>query len=316
MKKFILHILLFMVPVMVGTFVFFSLPTDTKRAYHYLTDDCEGRGAWVYRRIFESKLPVDIAFLGSSHTINGINDTLINQQLAKESTIIETVNLGYCRLGRDLTYVMMKQLIQQKKTKTFIIEVLPDENPFSHPVFPFLADMKDVIKPKTLFNRSYANNVYSAAVSRLMYTRQNIFKEPYIYKYGLIGNFGFSTNTFLADTNLLNTKKGRRYKNRYKSYTWTRNLNLPFPRAWLYSVNELAKKNGAKFVFLYIPPYGSPEKEPIEMKTYTQYAPVWIAPDSIFDNKNNWYDDEHLNVNGAKSLSIWVATQIKKTKLN
>jgi hypothetical protein len=313
MRKFILHTCLFLIPVGVVAILLLFSPTDKKRAYHYLTDDCEGRGAWLYRRIFESKQPIDLAFLGSSHTINGINDTLINQELAKESRNLQTVNLGYCRLGRDLTYVLMQHVLSQKRTRNFIIEVLPDENPFSHPVFPFLAEMKDVVNPQTPFNRTFAPNIYNAAVSRLMYCRQNIWNEPYVYKYGLRENFGFSTNTFTADPKLLIEKKSRRYKNRYKSFTWTRKLSLAFPRAWLQDIHALAKKHGVHYVFLYIPPYGSPEKQPIEMHTYAKYAPVWTAPDSIFNNLNNWYDDEHLNVQGARSLSTWVAGEIKKT---
>ena len=317
MKKFILHILLFIVPLVIGGFVFFSLPTNTKRAYHYLTDDCEGRGAWIYRRVFESKKPIDIAFLGSSHTINGINDTLINQQLMTDSLPpISVCNLGYCRLGRDLTYVMMKHIIQQKNTKTFIIEVLPDENPFSHPVFPFLADIKDVVNPQTIVNRSYPNNLYNAAISRIMYFRQDLFKDSLVYKYGLREEFGFSTNAFTADTNQLNQNKIRRIKNQGNSFTWTRRINLPLSRKWLANINTLAINNGVKIIFLYIPPYGSPEKTPIEMDTYLSYGEVWIAPDSIFTNKKNWYDQEHLNVAGAYSLSTWVANQLKDKNLN
>lgn len=133
MRKFIIHTLLFLIPVAGVAIVLLFSPTDKKRAYHYLTNDCEGRGAWLYRRIFESKQPIDLAFLGSSHTINGINDTLINQELAKDQRAMQTVNLGYCRLGRDLTYVLMQHVLAQKNTRNFIIEVLPDENPYSHP---------------------------------------------------------------------------------------------------------------------------------------------------------------------------------------
>ena len=311
MKKFILHITLFILPVLVGAVLLLFRPTPAKRAYHYLTDDCEGRGAWMYKRIFNWEEPIELAFLGSSHTINGINDTLINQLLSQQNARVQsTCNLGYCRLGRDLTYVLMKHLITQKKTKTFIVEVLPDEPPFSHPVFPFLADMEDVVSPQTLLNRSYANNLYTAAISRLMYMRQDLYQEPYPYKYGLRGTTGFSTNTFFADTNLLNTKQAEHYQNQHKSHTWTRRFNLPFPRAWLANIYTLAVQNNCKLIFLYIPPYGTPEKKPIEADTYARYGELWIPPDSIFSNKRNWYDEEHLNIYGARSLSTYLSGKI------
>lgn len=309
MRKFILHTFAFLLPITIGLGILFFLPTNKKRAYHYLTEDCEGRGAWIYRRIFESKEPIDIAFLGSSHTINGINDTLINKLMINENKV--SCNLGYCRLGRDLTYLLMKHIIDQKATKTFIIEVLPDEPAMSHPVFAFLAEGSDVIRPQTILNRSYAGNLHAHMVAQLNYLRQDLWNEGYQYKYGLRETYGFSTNTFYADTNTLKAKKEARYKNQYRSHQWTRRYTMQFAKAWLSSIGALAKTNNCELIFLYIPPYGSPEKEPIEMATYQKYGSVWLAPDSIFANKKNWYDEEHLNAEGANDLSIWVAAKIR-----
>ncbi len=312
MKKFIQHTLLFLLPVLTGAVILFNLPTDKKRAYHYLTDDCEGRGAWMYRRIFESKEPVNIAFLGTSHTINGINDTLVNKYLLGSGSNQTSCNLGYCRLGRDLTYVLMQHLIQQKETKTFVIEVLPDEYMLSHPIFAFLAEAVEVIQPKTFFNRSYFGNLHASLVSKLNYARQDLWREPYVYKYGLRENTGFSTNNYYADTTALSKKKQVHYKNQYRSHTWKRSLTMSYSKAWLASIGELAKANGCRLIFLYIPPYGTPEKTPIEMATYQKYGEVWLPPDTIFTNQRNFYDDEHLNLEGANSLSAWVAGQLKK----
>lgn len=309
MKKFIQHTLAFLLPIIIGLGILFFLPTNKKRAYHYLTDDCEGRGAWMYRRIFESKEPIDIAFLGSSHTINGINDTLISRLIAKDNSV--PCNLGYCRLGRDLTYVLMKHCLEQKKTKGFIIEVLPDEPAMSHPVFAFLAEGLDVIQPKTIFNRSYAGNFHAHMIAKLNYLRQDLWNVADEYKYALRETSGFTTNTFYADTNTLKTKKEARYKNQYRSHQWTRKFNMPFPKAWLSSISSLAKANNCPLIFLYIPPYGSPEKVPIEMATYQKYGLVWLPPDSIFTNRKNWYDEEHLNLRGANSLSTWVAGKLR-----
>lgn len=317
MKKFVKYTMFFLLPIIIGWATLFMMPNDHKRAFHYLTNDCEGRAAWIYQRIYESKLPIDIAFLGSSHTINGINDTLINNHLSEYSESNKWVsNLGYCRLGRDLTYVFIKSLLKEKGTKTFIIEVLPDEDLVTHPVFAFLADSREVIDPKVPYNKSYFPNLYNASVSKLMYLRQNLFKEPYVNKYSSPENMGFSTHFFEADTNELNRKKERRYKKKFKKSDFLRDVEMKFPIAWLKSINQLVKTNGGRLIFLYIPPYGSPEKEPIQMNTYSQYGPVWIAPDSIFSNKKNWYDHEHLNVKGAHSFSQWVANKILNEKLN
>jgi hypothetical protein len=304
--------ILFLIPVIAGWWIIIHRPLDKKRAYHYLTDDCEGRGAWMYRRIYESREPIDIAFLGSSHTINGINDTLINQILRDAGSTKTVCNLGYCRLGRDLTYVLMKDLIEQKKTTLFVIEVITDEPSHSHPVFPFMGETRDILHPQTIVNKSYFNTVYSASVARWMYLRQNWMNEPYPYKYALRENFGFTTNTFNADTNMLNASKEKRIKNKQQSYRWTRALNLPYPRIWLKKIQQLAKENGCSICFLYLPPYGSPEPWPLEIKSYQRSGETWVLPDTLLSNKKNWYDNDHMNLRGANVTSRILAEKLLK----
>jgi hypothetical protein len=37
---------------------------------------------------------------------------------------------------------------------------------------------------------------------------------------------------------------------------------------------------------------------------------VLLPPKNIYENQENWYDDNHLNQTGAKELSLWLAEQI------
>jgi hypothetical protein len=311
MKRFLKYVFLFLLPLAAGMLVLLLRPLDKKRAYHYLTNDCEGRGAWIYRRLYESPRAVDIAFLGSSHTINGINDTLIEKKINEPVAEYRTVtNLGYCRLGRNLTYVMLDHLLEAKSPKLVIVEVMADEPTFGHPIFPFLAEGKDVLLPKSALDKSYPDDVYKAVMARLDHAKKDLWKEKYPYTYSLKDSSGFGTNTFVADTKELDRFKDLRYRNQYKSHTWKRNFSMLFPRSYLQAMSELAKQKNVPLVFLYIPPYGEPERIPIEFETYKKYGEVWIAPDSVFTKKENWYDTDHLNETGANALSAWVAEQI------
>lgn len=314
MRKFLKHIVVFIAPIIIAWVILMYQPLDKKRAFHYLTEDCEGRGAWMYKRIFESSQPIDIAFLGSSHTINGINDTLINKLIEHSGSDKKVANMGYCRHGRDLTYLLMKMLIEQKKTQTFIIEVLVNEEANSHPVFPYLADSKYIIDPQTITNKNYFSNFYNGSVAKWMYMRQNIFSEPYPYKYPLTDYFGFTTNTFEADTNLLGKYPKNKKKQAYKKNSLQKWIDIQYPKKWIEKISSLAIQHDCNIHFLFIPSYGKVEKIPNEIHTYNKYGSTWILPDSILSNKRNWYDREHLNLRGANETSKIIAEKILMLK--
>jgi len=48
------------------------------------------------------------------------------------------------------------------------------------------------------------------------------------------------------------------------------------------------------------------------MMTYRKYGEVLIPPHEIFEDPDNWFDENHLNRAGASKLSAWVSGQIKK----
>lgn len=312
MKKLLLHITLFLLPVFFSFLALLVLPLDKKRAYHYLTGDCNGRGAWYYRRLYESATPVDIAFIGSSHTINGINDTLIEQQINVPGKPYRHVtNLGYCRLGRDLSYILVREVLKQKNSGTIILEVMGEEHMLGHPVFPYLAEGSDLLIPATVVNRTYLPHLYDALLARIMYMRQNLWNEEYPYTYLQRENSGFGTNVFNADTNQLNDFKQRRYARQTESHTWKRSISRLFPLSYIRKTAAATSQHRARLIFLYIPPYGSPEKIPIEKALYEEYGELWLPPDTIWQNKSNWYDTDHLNLKGANTLSGWLSEQLK-----
>lgn len=308
MKKFIRNILLFVIPIMVGILVLILFPLNKKRAYTYLKDDCDGRGAWIYSRLYESETPVDIAFIGSSQTMNGINDSLI------ENTSIDqhVCNLGYCRYGRNLQYVLLKHILEAKQPKYVFIEVGEDEQSFGHPIFPYLANGNELFCSPTWKNKTYLDDIYKSAMARITQAQQDLWDEKYEYKYPTKGNHGLYSHPAEADTSLLSTIKKERQSKPLDQHGDEREYAMLFPRAYLQIMSEEAIKYNTKLIFLYIPVYGSPHKIPNEYNTYKKYGEVWIAPDSIYANPSYWHDQGHFNKKGADSFSAWIAGEISR----
>ena len=146
MRKFLSKIAIFSGPLIIFLIWLACRTYDPYFAYHYLEKNCGNRAAWMYQRIFVDEAPVDIAFIGSSRTFSVVRDDLLEKNLG-----LSVVNLGYCGMGRNLHYTIVKDLLNQKKVQHLILEVRSDEFRFSHPMFPYLAQNRDVFQPVLFF---------------------------------------------------------------------------------------------------------------------------------------------------------------------
>ena len=306
MKKLIRNIIFFLTPVLL---IIIILPVNKRLVYKGLKGDCFNHGIWIYDRIFNNEKPIDIAFIGSSHTINGINDKLISENIDYG----KAVNLGYCRLGRNLSYVLLKDLISQKKIKILILEVREDEDRYSHPIFPYVATSRDVLLPNPFFNRDILSDIWT----HLTYKTEIL--QDYIYNQQkdtpLRNNdYGFASSKDTASSKFLDEIKLKRSIKKMTLTKFKRNFYMSFARKYLSKINELCKKNNIQIIFLYLPSYGYSIEKPKEFETYNKYGKVLIVPKFILENKNNWHDEEHLNQTGANELSIWISNQINKNE--
>ena len=169
MKRFLKNTILFLALPITGLAFLFLPDYDKAFAWHFIKGDCGGHGARMYDRIYENTKPVDMAFLGSSHIISALNDEQIEDSIQSQGIDLHFANLGYCRLGRNMTYVLFKELMKKKQTKYVILEVRNDEDRYSHPMFPYLAKSEDIWNPVILFNRDLFSDIYLATTARVEY---------------------------------------------------------------------------------------------------------------------------------------------------
>jgi len=301
-----------MLPMLVGIILLFIQPYNRYFAYNLLKDDCYNHGSWMYDRIFSNPNPVDVAFFGSSRTIHAVHETKVETSFYQTNNYpINIVNLGYCRLGRNLQYVILKDILKTKSPKLIVLEVREREDKNSHPVFPYLANNIEVLNPVVFYNRDIIQDMYLGLISRLEYFREtilgNIVKDsiPNMDNYG----YGFSSDT--ADFNQLE-KTRLKSQVRYDLVNMGKpsNFSYRFPRKYIEKISQLAQDNNVNLAFFYNPSYGMPLDKPLEYSFYEQFGEVWIPPIEIINNPNNWMDPEHLNNNGADELKKFIATKI------
>lgn len=309
MRKLIRNLILFLLPVLLFLFIFSS---DKRLKYQELKNDCVDRGIWIYDRINSNEKPIDIAFFGSSHTLNGLNDKFIEDSLI--TCRLSVVNFGYCRLGNNLVYVLINELVKRRKVKAIILEVREDENLFSHPIYPYIADTKDVLLSYPLYNKDQLKDIFINISYKTEILQKSLFNHDSISKVRM-ENFGFLFSNDTVSSSELDAIKIKRNHSIQSQSKALRELQMKYPRKYIEKIHTICKINHIELIFLYLPAYGSPYVRPMEFEFYKKYGEVFIPPSEILENKFNWTDVNHLNHAGANKLSAWLVGKINNIPL-
>jgi hypothetical protein len=305
MKRLYLILLLFLLPLVLAIYL---IPVDQRQKFIQLREDCSGHGTWFYDRVHHNPAPADVVFFGSSHTINSIIDERIEIQLNKPS--VHVVNFGYCRYGMNIYYALLKEVLKSKKPAILYLEVREDEDRYSHPVFPYIGG-SDVFLATPFFNRDLVRDYFDSFLYRLKLLKVQYFRKDSIVPYQT-SDFGFMGSADTASKTFMEKMKLDHQKPKAVQGHFGRSFYMIYPRFYLKKLAELCRENNIRLRFLYIPQYGSQEKEPLEMMTYRRYGEVLIPPPRIFEDPDNWGDENHLNRAGAGKFSDWVASQVGK----
>ncbi|MGE0019594.1 MAG: hypothetical protein AB7S72_08015 [Draconibacterium sp.] len=313
MKKFARNIAVFLVPVFIGIILLFTVPVNKKFSYQFVKGECSNIASWIYYRAFENQKSIDIAFSGASHFACGIMDELIENELNSNSDYPITVaNLGYCRGGRDVQYIMLKDILKHKKPKILFIEIAEDEPRKSHPVFPFLAESNDLFGSFVFFNQRYFKSLWNGLIVRFEFFKFKLMRETY-FTPDNTSNFGYLHSDQLANPDEMESNKR----------AWQNKLNRPKPeliktiernysKHYFTKIVQLANQHKCRVLFFYLPESGSNLKVPLNMKFYETLAPVISLPDTIINNPANWKDPMHFNDTGAEKTSLFIVPVIEK----
>ncbi len=302
MRKLFKHIVLFLFPVLL---VIYCIPLNNDLKYSGLEQDCTNQGAWIYNRTQLNTNPIDIAFLGSSHTLNGINDAYISKTLNP----LKVANMGYCRLGRNLHYSLLKMLLKKKKPKYIVLEILEQEDRYSHPIFPLVSETKDVLAPTLFFNRDYFSDVWVHTLYKIELIQDFFFHPPTPNTITYTHSFGPVPDT--TSVAKLEEAKIKHHKTKSELSELEYGFHNRFPMEYIKQIYELCEAHDIKLSFLYIPGYGVPFNPEELNKRYSMYGNLLLPPQRIFNNTNYWADDGHLNAAGGNALSVWVAERLK-----
>lgn len=313
MKQFLIKLSVFILLLFAAMAAILIVPVDKRFQYAFVTGDCSPKSNYIYQRLYEDTTHIDIAFVGTSHTMCGISDSIVHRQLQAYGIQAVVANLAICRLGRNMDHMIIKDLLKNKSPRIIVLEVRQEESDRSHPDYGYKADIGDVLRPASLIDPSYLSDLVNALIVRMEYIRTYISGEGYAAAWEDPSR-AIYRQTAVADITILLHGSQRRWERYYSQprAAWIDSLMLQYPKAYIAEIMELVKKSHTKLVMLYIPNYGYPWHQPRELAYYRQVTDVYLMPDSFYDNKRYWIEDEHLNARGATILSDSVAAYLSR----
>ncbi|MFN8397416.1 MAG: hypothetical protein U0176_22525 [Bacteroidia bacterium] len=318
MRRFLLHIALFLLPFL-GLLAWLLIVTPEREwSYRMIQKDCR-TGDWIYRRLHQVEAPVDVAFVGTSKTMCNVNDSLIEYRLHRDhGRSLRIANFGVCRMGENLHWLIARDILQHKGPRHLIVEVSAEMATNSHFHFPYMATAGEAIGAPLWANSDYLYDLTTLAWNRLVYQREHLLGierqfgdqvKDSLHSFLIVGKDGIADSSEMAGTH--SRRVGRLSSGPPTGIKrWIYDAEAAPPKHYYRAMADLCQAHGTQLTFLYLPIYGTERIPPFESAFLQTLGAVWMPPDSVFGDPKLYFDNSHLNMQGARNLSDWLTRQV------
>jgi hypothetical protein len=309
------------------------LPHDKYLRYEALNDGVAPTASWIYERIVRDPNSIDLAFIGTSRTGFSIHSARMEEDLAARGIDVKVANLHIVKTGRNMQYVIAKELLTHKAVKLLVVEMDDEEDRSPHPDFIYLADSFDVVWAPIFINLRYFSDLarlpgrqfglfLDTQLRMRSWIAPPLLPPPYVgphldhaeYVQSLDGVKHYRDASYSKEE----IESLRRIHERGitppvlpPSLEW---LEYRASRYYIDKILALAADKGTKVAFLYLPRFGAPQTCPSYEKLYGGKIPL-INPSGVMQDFRLWDDAIHTNWQGARLVTDYVAAQIAAENL-
>lgn len=303
-----------------------AIPHDAYVRWQAVRTEAFARLGWSYERIHFDPTPIDVALIGTSHTMNGIDGLAVAQRIAAEGVraqdgrCLTVTNLAIPAYGRNMHWLVMRELLSQRKPRAIVLEVMENETRKAHPLFYTVASLKDVIEAPRLFNINYVGDLIRLPSRQVELGMESFAPadfglkttfDPVQYDGSTVDNTRVVSVHGQAFTPPLTRVMDPAKLEAERAALWA-NKNLHFlpkqlaeyeyavPNRYVRAMLELADRAHVPVYLLYLPGYGQPP-QPYDISLYGK-RPLLLMND-ILAHREYWQDVHHLNSQGAASAS-------------
>jgi hypothetical protein len=299
----------------------FLLPHDRYIRYQQLTDSDLFRSRWVYERIHYDPTPIDVAIIGSSRVEAAISAPVLARELsAKLGRTIHVANLAIPQEGRNLHYLIARELIVNHPETRLILLSVVEQADTSHFAFRYLADPGDLVRAPLLVNHYYFLDAAFLPYRQMSYFVQTLFpgwfNNSRSFRDDYMGTGFDTTYSFhLPSGKLVDryhvmppTTKPSAEAAWYPPSRWQA-LNNPLETEYTMRLAGVAASHSVQIVFVHLPAYNS-RPGAYDEAFYHSLGPVLDAQ-QLSGNANYYGDPGHFNRYGTEQVSPWLNNAIE-----
>ena len=298
-----------------------ALPHDKRVRFHALADTDYIKAGWIYDRVISSPTPIDVAFIGTSHTLNGVDSGLVEQAMAEAGAPAHVVNLALPHYGDDLHAVIADLLLGERQPRVLVVETLTLPARAAHPAFPLLADATDVLGAPlgepgqpAMWLRLPGRQFDLFLRTVLDRTPDAVVPDHWDDTWRVTVRSGGQTPPRITapDVTALNLRAAQlRAEERAKTAEFERWgwLTFRYNQSFMHRLLEAARDHGVQVVFLHLPIFGT-TGVPVAAGLLDRYGETWRLPETLMADPTVWADAEHLNWRGAQALSAWLGARL------
>ena len=297
---------------------FAEAATESK---HYL------RIKWIYERIHFDETPIDVAFIGTSHTQSAIDSRIVEAGLRAHGQDVHVVNFAVPHLGRDLHWLIARELLESRPVRELVVEVQDFEPRAPHPAFQRLGSVGDLLTSPVVVNTGFFENLVRlprrqldlflpamAGKAPFVFSRQD-YEGPHWDDTEKLHGFD-QLRTGTHPVAYLDEQADLLRASLREKEQLARRWRLPggcsvlkhYNRFYLDGLLNLARERGVHVTFLYLPFFRGPE-QPLEAAWYAPFGPT-LKPQAVLDDATSWLNVDHLNVVGARRTSQWLGENL------
>ena len=308
-----------------------AIPHDRYIRWQDIRVEAYARFSWIYERIHFDQTAIDIAFIGTSHSMNGIDGAAVQAGLGEVGGACRhVVNFAFPSYGRNLHWLIARELLEHRTVRTLVLEVFENESRKAHPFFANVAEVADVLQAPAIINLNFFTDIAELPARQVMLGLKTLMPE----RFGLHRGFdparydgadvdntrrvqvGGVALTPLRDR-ILPREQLDREAARIRAGKNTNMLGERFaaleyglPRHYLGRILDLARQRGVEVKFLYLPSYGYVQDQPRDLALYAGHGEM-LATGALLAEPGFWNDFHHLNLHGAAALSGRLAEMLR-----
>jgi hypothetical protein len=302
----------------------YVLPHDRYIRYQQLTNSDLFRTRWVYERIHYDKTPIDVAILGSSRLETSVSAPILEKELSEKlGRPIHVANLAIPQEGRNLHYLVARELLQNHPETRIILVSIVENADLSHPAFRYLADPVDLLQAPLFISHYYFLDAAFLPYRQMSYFVQTLFPAWFgvsrTFRKDYAGTGFDTTYSFYLPSGKLVDRYNVMPKDELEAFSKERingfqvpwrapspwhALNNPLENGYTERLVEQAREHCVETIFVRLPFYKSPPHM-YDEAFYRSLGPLLDA-EQLNGDPQNFEDGGHFNRSGTDLVSTWL----------